>query len=55
MRKLVKKLFQDKLERPEAFLDDLLQKNSLADIVEECVAEGCASEAATQLAELLMR
>ena len=40
------------MERPAAFLDELLQKDSLADIVEECVAQGCALEAATQLAEL---
>ncbi len=55
MRKLFNKLFQDDLERPKAFLDDLLQMNSLADIVKACVAEDCAPEAATQLAELLMR
>jgi len=55
LRKLFNNLFQDDLERPKAFLDDLLQMNSLADIVKACVAEDCAPEAATQLAELLMR
>ncbi|KAL0053751.1 hypothetical protein WJX82_010292 [Trebouxia sp. C0006] len=55
VRALFNELFQDGLESPEAFLDQLLQMTSLADIVEECVAMGCAPEAATQLAELLMR
>ncbi len=54
LRNVFKELFQGVMERPAAFLDELLQKDSLADIVEECVAQGCALEAATQLAELLM-
>ena len=52
MRKRVQKL---QFEKPEALLDDLLQLTSLADIVKECIAAGCEEEAATDLADLLMK
>jgi len=53
VRKHVKKVFQGELETRslEAFLDDLVQMTSQADIV----AQGGAEEAATQLAELLIK
>ena len=38
VRALFDKLLRYKLDRPEEFLDDLLQMTSRADIVKECVA-----------------
>ena len=55
VRALFDPLFSHKLEKPEEFLDDLVQMTSRADIIKECVQEGCAEEAATELADLLMR
>ncbi|KAL0048412.1 hypothetical protein WJX82_002577 [Trebouxia sp. C0006] len=57
VRKHVKKVFQGELETRslEAFLDDLVQMTSQADIVRTCIAQGGAEEAATQLAELLIK
>jgi len=55
VRALFDPLFSHKFENAEEFLDDLVQMTSRADIIKECIAEECAEEAATELAELLMK
>lgn len=55
VKALFNKLLGHKLDRPKEFLDDLLQMTSQADVVKECLAAECAEEAATQLAELVMK